>query len=330
MRPILTVTLNAAIDTTLMVPETIQLGESYKAQRVLKLPGGKGLNVARVLHTLGLPVTATGFAGGLAAEFLQSGLSRAGIEATFQQIAGETRTCTAIVELNKNRVTEVNEPGPAIQPAEVEAFLTLFRRLLADVELVALSGSLPPGLPTDFYARLIEVAHGQNVPVSLDTSGAALRPGVEARPLLVKPNATEIQTFVGGAVRSVEEAVQAGQRMRQHGVELVAITLGAEGAVLVSACGAWYGNLSIEKPVSTVGCGDAFVAGMLAALYQAVECGASSSIVEAAAADAVLEQAFRQALACGTANTRQPGAGVLQREDVEWLMQQVLLQRVTV
>jgi tagatose 6-phosphate kinase len=205
---ILTVTLNTSIDTTLTLSSAFMVGETNRVRDVLKLPGGKGINVARVLHTLGVPVHVTGLAGGPAAEFVSRGLTETGIDATFLPIAAASRTCTAVVERVEarlsapNRVTEINEPGPTITDMEAQAFLDLYGRLLPDAQAVVLSGSLPPGLPDDYYALLLKQAHAADIPCILDTSDGALRLGMAAQPLLVKPNATEAMQFLvenGGA-----------------------------------------------------------------------------------------------------------------------------------
>src|ERR1051326_7884919 len=151
MAHILTVALNAAVDTTMTVPGPLKVGETHKVCDVLKLPGGKGLNVVRVLHTIGVPVHATGLAGGLPGEFIRSGLAQAGIDSSFLPIAGMSRTCIAVVECDSHRVTEVNEPGPTITDSEAQAFLDIYEKLLSGAEVVVLSGSLPPGLPGDYY-----------------------------------------------------------------------------------------------------------------------------------------------------------------------------------
>lgn len=316
---LLTVTLNAAIDTTLTLASPLTLGHLNRAQAVLKLPGGKGLNVARVLHTLGVPVYATGFAGGPAADFLVTALAQSGINATFHPIAGHTRTCTAIVEPESHRVTEINEPGPVISEAEAQDFLGLYSALLQDASAVVLSGSLPPGISSNYYATLIARARAAGVPAILDTSGQALAEGIAAQPLLVKPNAHEARDLLGQEIQKVEDAALAGQELQARGVQGALVTLGAQGAVLVLHNGAWHARVQIASPVSTVGCGDALLAGFLAALQQAGERSTYSSLQDALTDAGLAPQALRLAVACGAANTLHLGAGVIQQEEVERL-----------
>ncbi|HZU69933.1 MAG TPA: 1-phosphofructokinase family hexose kinase [Ktedonobacteraceae bacterium] len=328
MSYILTVALNAAIDTTLTVSTPLTLGESYKADSVLKLPGGKGINVARVLHTLGVPVHVTGLAGGPAGEFIKNGLARSGINATFSPIGGESRTCNAIVEEPNHRVTEINEPGPTISLAEAESFLDLFETLLADASCVVLSGSLPPGLPDDYYVPLLRLANMAGLPAVLDTSGEGLLPALAARPLLVKPNATELARFAGHEVREVEDIVRAAQRMRQMGAHIVAVTRGEQGAILVSRVGTWQARVHVPEPLSPIGSGDAFIAGFITELYHALGEKGIASLTKASLEVDVLEHALAQAVACGAANTLRLGAGILQREDVERLKHRVRVSAV--
>jgi len=272
---ILTVTLNTSVDTTLTIPSPLMVGETNRVCDVLKLPGGKGINVARVLHTVGAPVHVTGLAGGSAAEFISAGLVQAGIDSTFQPIAGASRTCTAVVECDSYRGTEINEPGPTITNTEALAFLNLYERLLPGALAVVLSGSLPPGLPDDYYALLLNRAHAADVPAILDTSGRAFHLGIAARPLLVKPNVTEAKQFLGENVGAELASVPVivGQRMREQGAQMAAITLGADGAVLVTGMGAWSAQLSVSNPISGVGSGDAVVAGYITGVYHPIESG---------------------------------------------------------
>jgi tagatose 6-phosphate kinase len=228
-----------------------------------------------------------------------------------------SRTCIAVVECDSHRVTEVNEPGPTITDSEAQAFLDIYEKLLSGAEVVVLSGSLPPGLPGDYYTVLMQRARSAGVPPILDTSGDALRLGITAGPLLVKPNATEAGQFFGREIRSVDDALHVGQSMREHGAQMVAITRGSEGAVLVTGMGAWLARLKVPNPFSAVGSGDAFVAGFIAGLHRAVEVGESASISAAAELTDVVVRAFILAVACGAANTLLLGAGVIKPDDVE-------------
>jgi tagatose 6-phosphate kinase len=323
MGNILTVALNAAIDTTLTIPSSFRLGESQRAGDVLKLPGGKGVNVARALHTIGVPVHVTGLAGESMVAFMTEGLAQEGINSTFLPLAGPARTCTAIVELDRHRVTEINEPGPTITDTEAQAFRGLYETLLPQAWTVVLSGSLPSGLPDDYYALLMKRAHTLGIPTVLDTSGRSLRPGIEAQPLLVKPNAAEAQEFAGMEVRHIEDAVRVGHVMREQGARMVAMTRGSEGAILVTEPGSWWARVDVPVPLSSVGSGDAFVAGLIGRLQQAVEAGESASITAAAADAGIVMQALILAVACGAANTLRLGAGILTQEDVEHLRSMV-------
>lgn len=320
---ILTVALNAAVDTTLTIPAPLRIGETNRANSILKLPGSKGVNVARVLHTLDVPAHVTGLIGGPAGKFIKNGLAKTGIDATFLSIASVSRTCNAVIEDESHRVTEINEPGPTISNKEADAFLELYERLLSDARAVVLSGSLPPGLPDDYYVPLIHLASMTGIPVFLDSSHPSLLPALAARPLLVKPNAAEMRQFIGREMREVEDAVRAGQRMRERGAHMVAITRGEQGAVLVTGVGSWLARVNVSNPLSSVGSGDAFIAGFITGLHEAVEKWGMGSLSIALANTDTLLQALVLAVACGAANTLHLGAGILEREDVERFRQKV-------
>ncbi len=316
---ILTVTLNAAVDTTLLLRGALRVGASQTATEVLRLPGGKGVNVARVLHTLGLPVRAMGLAGGPAAEVITGGLAAEGVESDFLFISGMSRTNIALVDASGEgadpRVTEINEMGPDVTEAEGERFLACLTDRLPGAMALVLCGSLPPGLPDDYYATLIGRAHAAGVPALLDTSGRALRPALAAGPLLIKPNEAEAAGIVGRPLRA-DSALTTMSALRAMGAGAAALTLGAEGAVLGTAAGTWRGRVPVARALSPVGSGDAFLAGLLAGLLTTDHEVQSSTLARALTDETTVTRALARAVACGAANTLRRGAGVLDADDV--------------
>ncbi len=324
---ILTVTLNAAVDTTLTVG-TLRVGESETARDVLKLPGGKGNNVARTLHRLGVPVIATGLVGGPAASSITDGLAAEGVSARFMHITCYTRTCTAIVELDHGRVTEVNEPGAPVAPEVADWFQDHLDDLLrgGEAALLVLCGSLPPGLPGDYYARLVRQAREAGVPAVVDSKGTALEAALAEAPLVVKPNKVEAETLLGHRIDGVDDALRAARVMGRRGPQVVALTLGALGAVLSSERGAWLAQAPRQDAVDTVGCGDAFVGGLIGGLWDAVSSGAAASLSTATTDAAVLARALARAAACGAANALTLGAGMIEVRDVARIERLVVVE----
>ena len=186
---IVTVTLNPALDLTYTVDALVP-HDTHRVATVAERAGGKGLNVARVLHALGEPVLATGLLGGPTGARVADLLAVEDVPASFVPIAGETRRTVAVVD--PGDATGFWEPGPVVPGAEWSRFVDHFRSLLPEASVVALSGSLPPGVPIDGYAALIRHAAAAGVPAVLDTSGEALRPGLQAGPALAKPNIHEL------------------------------------------------------------------------------------------------------------------------------------------
>ncbi|MET7797074.1 1-phosphofructokinase family hexose kinase, partial [Streptomyces decoyicus] len=193
---ILTVTLNAALDITYRVPR-LHPHATNRVAEVSERPGGKGLNVSRVLAALGHRTVATGFAGGGTGTALRALLAETEVTDALVPVGGATRRTVAVVDAAGGDTTQLNEPGPTVSPAEWDTFLGTYRELLGEARAVALCGSLPPGVPVDVYARLTRAARSAGVPVLLDTSGEPLRRGLAARPDLAKPNADELAALTG-------------------------------------------------------------------------------------------------------------------------------------
>ncbi|MFD7548498.1 1-phosphofructokinase family hexose kinase [Streptomyces sp. NPDC059578] len=261
---ILTVTLNTALDLTYRVP-ALRPHSSHRVTEVIERPGGKGLNVARVLAALGRPVTVTGFAGGETGRALRAGLAQRDpdglITDALVPVAGATRRTIAVVDAVTGNTTQLNEPGPLVSTAEWNALLDRYDALVPTASAVALCGSLPPGVPVGAYARLVRTAKAASVPVLLDTSGEPLRRGVAARPDLVKPNADELAELTGS-----HDPAQATRETRRRGARAVIASLGPEGLLAVTPEGRWRAAPPGLVKGNPTGAGDSAVAGLLDAL----------------------------------------------------------------
>ncbi|MFC9587118.1 1-phosphofructokinase family hexose kinase [Streptomyces yangpuensis] len=263
---ILTVTLNTALDVTYRVPRLLPHA-SHRVTAVTERPGGKGLNVARVLSALGHKVTATGFAGGPVGSVVRRQLaSRPGVVDALLPCEGPSRRTLAVVDEASGDTTQFNEPGPFITPAEWSRFLAHYEELVAGVRAVALCGSLPPGVPVGAYAVLVRAARAAGVPVLLDTSGEALRRGVAARPEIIKPNAAELAELTGS-----RDPLPASRDARRRGAHAVVTSLGPAGLLAATADGTW--QAAPPRPLSgnPTGAGDSVVAGLLSGLAEGLD-----------------------------------------------------------
>ncbi|MEU6800537.1 1-phosphofructokinase [Streptomyces neyagawaensis] len=259
---ILTVTLNTALDITHRV-RALRPHATHRVTEVIQRPGGKGLNVARVLAALGHEVTVTGFVGGGTGRAVQEGLTRTpGIVDALVPVEGETRRTIAVVDATGD-TTQLNEPGPLIAPAEWSAFQEAYEILLRSASAVALCGSLPPGVPVGAYAGLIRTARTLAVPVLLDTSGEPLRRGVAARPDVVKPNAEELAELTGS-----HEPSRATRDARRRGAQAVVASLGPDGLLAHTPEGHWRATPPRRFRGNPTGAGDAVVAGLLSGLVE--------------------------------------------------------------
>ncbi|MET8750054.1 1-phosphofructokinase family hexose kinase [Streptomyces sp. NPDC004667] len=263
---ILTVTLNTALDVTHRVPRLLPHA-SHRVTGVAERPGGKGLNVARVLGALGHPVTATGFAGGPAGTLVRELLAGCpGVTDALVPCSGTTRRTLAVVDETTGDTTQFNEPGPQITAGEWSVFLARYTELATGARAVALCGSLPPGVPVGAYATLVRTARAAGVPVLLDTSGEALRRGVAARPEIIKPNAAELAELTGS-----RDPLPATRDARRRGAHAVVTSLGPAGLLATTPDGTW--QAAPPRPLSgnPTGAGDSAVAGLLSALAEGLD-----------------------------------------------------------
>ncbi|MGA4849678.1 1-phosphofructokinase family hexose kinase [Streptomyces sp. G5(2025)] len=261
----LTVTLNAALDLTYRVP-ALTPHTTHRVTEVIERPGGKGVNVARVLAALGHDVTVTGFAGGDTGRVLRERLAdEPRVTVAFAPIAGATRRTLAVADAATGDTTQLNEPGPAVTPAEWAAFLDSYEELVhrPGTTAVALCGSLPPGVPVGAYALLVRAARAAHVPVLLDTSGEPLRRAVAARPDIIKPNAEELAELTGS-----HEPARATRDARRRGAHAVVASLGADGLVALTPDGGWQARPPAPVRGNPTGAGDSAVAGLLSGLAE--------------------------------------------------------------
>ncbi|MFS8199326.1 1-phosphofructokinase family hexose kinase [Streptomyces sp. CWNU-52B] len=260
---ILTVTLNTALDITYHVRELVPHA-SHRVTEVTERPGGKGLNVARVLAALGHEVRVTGFVGGATGQALRDGLARTpGVVDALAPVSGSTRRTIAVVDTTSGDTTQLNEPGPQISPAEWAAFQETYEILLRSSSAVALCGSLPPGVPVGAYAQLVRTARALAVPVLLDTSGEPFRRGIAARPDIVKPNADELAELTGA-----QDPSQASRDARRRGAHAVVASLGPRGLLARTPDGDWRAAPPRAVRGNPTGAGDSAVAGLLSGLVE--------------------------------------------------------------
>ncbi|GAB3985615.1 1-phosphofructokinase [Actinoallomurus acanthiterrae] len=260
---IVTLTLNPSLDRTIEVDRLVT-GAVIRATSVRLDPGGKGVNVSRALLANDVPTVAVVTAGGADGDQLVHLLEVDGIPLRAVPVDGRTRSNVTIVEPD-GVVTKLNEPGEPLSPAELDAVADMVLAATEGASWVVTCGSLPPGVPTEIYARLCEFFTAAGVRVAVDSSGPALLAALEAKPVLVKPNREELAEAVGRPVGSLGDVIEAAEELRDRGARTVLASLGADGAVLVEEEGVTIGEAPVAAPRSTVGAGDALLAGFLAA-----------------------------------------------------------------
>jgi 1-phosphofructokinase family hexose kinase len=316
---IVTVTLNTAIDKTLSVPN-FRLGRRHRTVEQTTMPGGKGVNVARVLKTLGAPVIATGLAGGATGTRLVDQLTQLSVLSDFVRIGEESRTNTAVIDPTNGEQTEINERGPKVTERELELFVDKLLYLAKGASMCVFAGSLPREVDTDIYAHLIRELKRLNVLTVVDTDGEPMRRAVRAEPDVISPNVLESEELVGHEFNDDEDRMIAVREM---------CGLGAREAIMTmpDGCFAQMQPKDGPEPVlyrirvrggaieprATVGSGDAFLAGYVAARYQGRD----------------QNEALAFGVACGAESTQHLGAGLVDPDRVERLLGDVEVERPT-
>jgi 1-phosphofructokinase family hexose kinase len=315
---IITVTLNTAIDKTLSVPN-FRLGRRHRTVEQTTMPGGKGVNVARVLKTLGAPVIATGFAGGATGTRIVEQLTQLSVLSDFVRIREESRTNTAVIDPTTGEQTEINERGPKVSEQEAELFVDKLLYLAKGASLCVIAGSLPREVDIDVYARLIRELRRLGVMTVVDTDGDPLRRAVRAEPDVISPNVLESEELVGHEFNDDEDRIIAVREMAE---------LGAREAIMTMPDGCFAqmgpeegGNTPVLyrvrlpagsiEPRATVGSGDAFLAGFVAARY----------------AGRPPAECLAYGVACGAESTQHLGAGLVELDRVDRLLSEIEVER---
>jgi 1-phosphofructokinase family hexose kinase len=313
---ILTVTLNAAIDRTVAVPN-FRLGQRHRAVEARTVAGGKGVNVARALKLLGRPVIATGLAGGATGSRILERLAEESILNDFTRIEGESRTNLAVIDPTSGEQTEINERGPEVSPEEVDRFVEKLLYLAQGTNICVLAGSIPPGVDPGVYGRLVSELRALGVVAVLDTDGDPMRAGLRAEPAVVAPNVGEAEEVVGHEFNDPDDFSLGLGGLLEMGAGEAIITTGS-GCVASVGEGSdrrrYEARIEQLEPVAAVGSGDAFLAGYVAARYEGRP----------------PRECLAHGVACGAQSTQHFGAGSLDRQEVERLLPRVEVRELDV
>ncbi len=309
---IATVTINPAVDIFVNVAR-VEPTKKLRCSAPKRDPGGGGINVARVAHRLGATVAAIYPTGGAIGKLLQRLVEREGIDSVTTPSHVETRENFTAFEETTGEQYRFVLPGSALHRAEWEACLDKLTTLPDAPKIVVASGSIPPGVPEDFYARVARHAKQRGAKMVLDTAGAGLRAALAEGVTLIKPNIAELSDFIGTPLKHDADCIAAARKLiAAKQVEAVALTLGEDGALLITADNAWRAAPMKIEVVSTVGAGDSFLGGLVAAV----------------AAGKPLDEAFRMAVAAGSAAVMSPGTELCHEEDVLRLLDDVQISEV--
>jgi 1-phosphofructokinase len=296
---VVAVALNPSVDRTVEV-KNFTPGGLNRAVSSRVDPAGKAINAARVLKSFGPQVAVVGFAGGNTGSLLHESLSKEGIGDALIDISGETRINLKILDQETGSMTEINERGPEIAQADLRRFEAKFRELCGKAKLVVLSGSLPPAVPADYYACLLDEARQFGVRTILDADGEALREGICKVPYAVKPNLAELRRLTGRSLETMQSILDAGRELTTAGISVVIISMGADGAVVMNQHQAFCAKPWKITAASATGAGDSMVGALAGALLRGAE----------------LEDIARITVAAGTVTASKQGTQLCTKDEV--------------
>jgi 1-phosphofructokinase family hexose kinase len=308
---IVTLTLNPAIDQTLVLPRFVA-GDTIRVKSSRFDPGGKGINVSRVIKELGGNSVAMGFAPGGLGRYIEHTLEAQGIECDFVHTKGETRTNITILDESRHMHTILSDPGPSTDARSVGQLRERLAERLQPGDWLVLAGSIPPPLDGNVYVDIIREAAQRGIHTVLDADGEALAAGATAHPEIVKGNRRELERLLGRHLDDETSTLKAAQEVHDSGVSCVVVTRGREGAVATTDREYLRGVAPRVRAVSAVGSGDAFLAGVVLTLSRGGR----------------IEDALRLGIAAGTASVLNPGTELCHRREVDILMPRVRVQPI--
>jgi 1-phosphofructokinase len=308
---IVTLTLNPAIDQTLVLPRFVA-GDTLRVKSSRMDPGGKGINVSRVIQELGGTSVAMGFAPGGLGRYIEHTLEDQGIECDFIRTRGETRTNITILDESRHVHTILSDPGPRTSDKSVDELRARIRERLGSGDWLVLAGSIPPPLDARVYTDIIAEASKNGVHTVLDADGQALIAGTSAHPEIVKGNRRELERLLGRHLDDETSTLEAAREVKDSGVSCVVVTRGREGAVATTDSELLRGVAPRVRAVSAVGSGDAFLAGVVLTLSRGGD----------------IQDALRLGIAAGTASVLNPGTELCHRREVDILIPRVRVQPI--
>lgn len=306
-----TVTLNVSIDKAYKIKGSVESGKVIRVLECNNTAGGKGLNVSRVISICGEEVLATGFVGGHCGALVEELLENDNIKNQFTHVNSETRSCINILDEN-NISTEFLEKGYYVNENEIDKFIEDFNKIIDNSNIITISGSVPQGVPTDIYATLIKMIKDKNKKVILDASGDLLKEGIKALPTMIKPNSEEMENLLGISINNREEVIKSAIKLYESGIELVVVSLGGDGALLVCEEGVYHGKPPKIKVVNTVGCGDS----MVAAFAVAMERGYSNT------------DSLKYAVSISAANAMTFSTGNFNSKDADSIFENTIIEKI--
>lgn len=301
---IYTVTLNPSIDYVVQA-ERFTLGTVNRAEKDMKFPGGKGINVSRVLHRLGIDNTALGFIGGFTGQFIEGVLKNEGVKTNFVHVDGDSRIN---VKIKGQEETELNGQGPVIMDEQLRQLMKKIEKMQAGDYLV-LAGSIPASIPKTFYETIANFGAEHHINVIVDASGSALQHVIQNKPFLIKPNHHELGELFGEKLSTIEEIIPYGKKLIEQGVQNVIVSMAGDGALLFTNEGIYEATVPKGTVINSVGAGDSLVAGFVG-IYEKTK---------------DVEEAFRYGVATGSATAF--SADLCTKDKVEGLLSQVMITK---